>query len=315
MLEMKKYPLIRFFSKENMRSFRNMLDLENVPTTTKDGLFRTNNFNEEWLSEWKRYIFNIADDELVLRPFDGSYDFRLLNISMLRILELLISCSTFPPSKEVYEQMFKHHVENMAISCGIQPEKYDSFKYNFDIFIDLFAERRSYILNNGIDDIELNSEATCQFRASKDHLVFGKRVGDALGLHPALGAMLNPTGGIVGANNSNFILRSFSIMPSVRKNAIIHDATGYLRYYHGIGPGYRFLDTGDIRGRLTPINGILNGWKLPPADIVKYCKWKMEEFTYNLNYQKYTSGDNGTFMQLFSIVIIVCILTMLYHLV
>ena len=305
----RKYPLIRFFSKAYERSFRNMLDLENVPTTTKDGLFRTNNFNEEWLSEWKRYIFNIADDELVLRPFDGSYDFRLLNISMLRILELLISCSTFPPSKEVYEQMFKHHVENMAISCGIQPEKYDSFKYNFDIFIGLFAERRSYILNSGIDDIELNNEATCRFRASKDHLIFGKIVGDALGLHPALGAMLNPTGGIVGSSNSNFILRSLAILPSVRKNGIIHDATGYLRYYHGIGPGYRFLDTGDIRGRLTPINGIFYGWKLPRANFLKSYKWKMIELARKLTCIKNTDVIDEMLKILSLFVIVLCTLT------
>ena len=135
-----KYPLIRFFSNTYERSFSNMLDLEKVIQ-----LFRANNFNEEWLSEWKEYIFNIADDELVLRPFDGSYNFKLLNKSMLRILELLISCYTLLPSKEVLEQMFKHHVENMAISCGIQPENYQRFMSNFDRFIGLFAERRSYI--------------------------------------------------------------------------------------------------------------------------------------------------------------------------
>ena len=274
-----KYPLIRFFSKAYERSFQKMLDLGNIPTAPKEGLFRANNFNEEWLSEWKEYIFNIADDELVLRPFDGSYNFKLLNISMLRILELLISSPRLPPSKEVYEQMFKHHVENIAISCGIQQEKYDHVLSNFERFLDLFAERRSYILYNGVEDIEINIEATCQFRGSKDHLIFGKMVGDALGLHPVFGALLNPTGGIVGVNNSNFLLRSLSILPSLKKNGIIHDAAGYLRYYHGIGPGYRFLEPGEIRGRLTPINGVLNGWKLPKADIFKFSKWEMIIFS------------------------------------
>ena len=123
----------------------------------------------------------------------------------------------------------------------------------------------------------MNNEATSQFRASKDHLIFGKIVGDALGLHPSLGALLNPTGGIVGSNNSNMFLRSLSILPSVRKNAITHDAMGYLRYYHGIGPGYKYLDVGDIKGRLTPINGILYGFKLPRANLLRYFKWKAQE--------------------------------------
>ena len=66
-------------------------------------------------------------------------------------------------------------------------------------------------------------------------------------------------------------------MPSFRKNGIIHDATGYLRYCHGIGPGYKCLDTGDMKDRLTPINGIFYGFKLPKADLRKYRKWKRTE--------------------------------------
>ena len=124
-------------------------------------------------------------------------------------------------------------------------------KTNFYKFFQLYAIRREYIQRSGgAEDIESNNEDTCEFRASKDHLIFGKIVGDALGLHPALGALLNPTGGIVGSNNSNMFLRSLSILPSVRKNAITHDAMGYLRYYHGIGPGYKYLDVGDIKNIL-----------------------------------------------------------------
>ena len=254
--------LIRLFSSTRVRSFNELLDLEHIPTQPNH-LFRSNNFDDEWLLEWRKYIFNISDDEIVLRPFDGSYDFELLNISMLHILEVLSACSCLPPCVEVYEQVFKEHVENIAKSCGIEREYFSKFKTNFYNFIQLYAVRRDYIKNSGAEDIELNNEATSQFRASKDHLIFGKIVGDALGLHPSLGALLNPTGGIVGTNNSNMFLRSFAILPSFRKNGIIHDATGYLRYYHGIGPGYKYLDVGDIRGRITPFNGVFYNWRQP----------------------------------------------------
>ena len=195
MITSKRRSIITIRSADEDSQFSELLHLDTIPTDRKDYLFSPKEFDGDWFNEWKEYIFTLSTSELILTPFDGSYNFKLLNISMLHVLE--------------------------------------------------------------------------------DHLIFGKIVGDALGLHPALGAMPNPTGGIVGSNNSNFILRSLAILPSFRKNGIIHDATGYLRYYHGIGPGYRFLDTGDIRGRLTPTNGMFYGFKLPKANLKKYLKWKM----------------------------------------
>ena len=267
MITSKRRSIITIRNADEDSQFSELLHLDTIPTDRKDYLFSPKEFDGDWFNEWKEYIFTLSTNELILTPFDGSYNFKLLNISMLHVLEVLSAISTLPLSQDVYEQVLKEHVENIARSCGIEATNFGLFKCNFDIFMDLYEKRRTYILNNGIEDIELNNEATCLFRASKDHLIFGKIVGDALGLHPALGAMLNPTGGIVGSNNSNFILRSLAILPSFRKNGIIHDATGYLRYYHGIGPGYRFLDTGDIRGRLTPTNGMFYGFKLPKANL------------------------------------------------
>ena len=255
--------------------FCELLHLDTIPTERKDYLFSPKEFNEDWFIEWKEYIFTLATNELVLTPFDGSYNYKLLNISMLHVLEVLSAISTLPLSQEVYNQVLKEHVENMARSCGIEAHNFDYFKSNFDLFMDLYEKRMSYVVNSGAEEIELNNEATSQFRASKIHLIFGKIVGDALGLHPALGALLNPTGGIVGPNNSNIFYRAWSILPSFKKNGIIHDATGYLRYYHGVGPGYKYLDKGDITGRLTPINGVLYGLKLPRANLGKYFKWEM----------------------------------------
>ena len=274
---MRRESILRIQSADEKSAFSELLNLKNIPTNGKEYLFQPKEFDDTWFEEWTEYIYTLTTNELVLTPRDRSYDFKLLNISMLHILEVLSACSCLPPCVEVYEQVFKEHVENIAKSCGIEREYFSKFKTNFYKFIQLYAVRRDYIKNSGAEDIELNNEATSQFRASKDHLIFGKIVGDALGLHPSLGALLNPTGGIVGSNNSNMFLRSLSILPSVRKNAITHDAMGYLRYYHGIGPGYKYLDVGDIKGRLTPINGILYGFKLPRANLLRYFKWKAQE--------------------------------------
>ena len=233
------FKLIRHFSSLKSRSFRYRLGLEQVTTGVNHSIFRKNNFNNTWLHEWREYLFRITDDEIVLSPFDGSYDFELLNNSMFHILSHLRSSANLPPSREEYTYLYKEQIENVAVSCGILPENILCFESNVYKFFQLYAERREYIQSSGVHDIELNNEATNQFRASKDHLIFGKIVGDALGLHPTLGALLNPTGGIVGVRNSNCFLRSLNLLPSIRKNAIVHDAAGYLRRYHGIGPGYR----------------------------------------------------------------------------
>ena len=258
-------------------SFRDMLDLQHIPTASHDELFLPNEFNEEWFIRWKEYIYDIIKDELLLRPFDWSYDYKRLNKSMQTLLELLNGCSTLPPSNQVYEEVLKPHVENIARACGIHVQLYEQFKLNFDEFVGLYSSRRDYIKTNAIEEIEMNNAATDEFRGSSDHLIFGKMVGDALGLHPVWGAMLNPTGGVSGPSNSNIIMRNCILVPSIRKNSVLHDATGYLRLYHGIGPGYRYLEMGDIKGRLSPYNGALNGFWLPRADHVKNFFWKMEE--------------------------------------
>ena len=199
----RKFKLIRHFSSLKSRSFRDRLALEHITTEANHSIFRKNNFNNAWLREWRDYLIKITDDEIVLSPFDGSYNFELLNNSMFHILSYLTSNPNLPPSREEYEYLFKRHVANIAASFEILPGKFHCFESNFYKFFQLYAIRREYIQRSGVHDIESNNEDTCEFRGSKDHLIFGKIVGDALGLHPALGALLNPTGGIVGIRNSN----------------------------------------------------------------------------------------------------------------
>ena len=305
-------PLIKIWSSlsHSKRTFSDMLELGRINTEKNIRLFQPKEFNEEWMGNWKKYIYNIIDDELLLRPFDSSYDDQLINESMQTLLELLNGCSTLPPSNQMYEEVLKPHVENIARACGIHVQLYEQFKLNFDEFVELYSSRRDYIKTNAIEEIEMNNAATDEFRGSSDHLIFGKMVGDALGLHPVWGAMLNPTGGVSGPSNSNIFVRSLNIVPSIRKNTVLHDATGYLRLYHGIGPGYRYLSMGDIEGRLDSSNGVLNGFWLPRADYVKNFFWKME----GLEYMSIIKGPDLTMTILhyfYLLVIVLCFFVLL----
>jgi hypothetical protein len=84
-------------------------------------------------------------------------------------------------------------------------------------------------------------------------LKFGKVVVDTLHksglttrhLHPVFGALLSPTGGMVGPGDTDLTV----LAPGERSHrtywtmhAIVHDAAGYLHNYHGVGPGYNYLN-------------------------------------------------------------------------
>lgn len=79
------------------------------------------------------------------------------------------------------------------------------------------------------------------FLGSNTNLRYGKVVGDAFGIDPVFGAMLNPTGGLVGPDNFSFPGDS----TAVGYHGVVHDAAGYLYNYHGAGPGYNYLGLED----------------------------------------------------------------------
>lgn len=78
------------------------------------------------------------------------------------------------------------------------------------------------------------------FNGSNSQMRFGKVVGDALGIDPALGAMLHPGGGLVGPGN--FAVAADNT--AVGYHATLHEAAGYLHTYHNAGPGYDYLGGG-----------------------------------------------------------------------
>lgn len=89
------------------------------------------------------------------------------------------------------------------------------------------------------------------FLGSNTNLRYGTVVGDAFGIDPVFGAMLNPTGGLVGPDNYSVPGDS----TAVGYHGIVHDAAGYLYTYHNeAGPGYNYLGLED-RDTASPLSG------------------------------------------------------------
>jgi hypothetical protein len=109
--------------------------------------------------------------------------------------------------------------------------------------LDTENEHRAPLLSmsvaNGLPDNSVHM-------GSNDQLRFGKMVGDAVGnLDPVFGALLSPTGGIPGPGNQRITnpaaLFAAGGAEVLTNHGIAHDAGGYLRTYHDIGPGYQYV--------------------------------------------------------------------------
>jgi hypothetical protein len=90
---------------------------------------------------------------------------------------------------------------------------------------------------------------------SASQLRSGNIVGDAFGIDPVFGAMLNPTGGLVGPGNCAFDADDCA----VGYHGAVHDAAGYLFNYHRTGPGYDYLRKDQPRDPGDPLSGQREG--------------------------------------------------------
>ena len=88
------------------------------------------------------------------------------------------------------------------------------------------------------------------FMGSTSQLRSGQVVGDALGMDPAFGALLNPSGGLVGPGNTAFDGDD----SAVGYHGAVHDAAGYLYNYHDQGPGYDYMGL-EGRDTASPLSG------------------------------------------------------------
>lgn len=89
------------------------------------------------------------------------------------------------------------------------------------------------------------------FMGSTTQLRYGGMIGDAFGVDPVFGALLNPTGGRVGPDNNSLDLNDYA----VGYHGIVHDSAGYLYNYHKVGPGYDYLHQDQPRDTSHPFTG------------------------------------------------------------
>ena len=102
---------------------------------------------------------------------------------------------------------------------------------------------------------------------------YGKVVGDALNIDPVFGAMLNPTGGLVGLGEYAITVGEDE---GLGYHGTFHDAAGYLYNYHQTGPGYDYLNMEGHRDTGHPLTGQQSGipyWndRLPGTSITEFA--------------------------------------------
>ena len=140
---------------------------------------------------------------------------------------------------------------------GIMELKYplDIFQKQYEIYLRLLSDREDFIEEYNRKSWIRNLSPIQNLRKTKwnkwgshKQFMFGKFVVDAINekynynLHPIWGAMLNPTGGMIGPGNKELIEGLWNSYLGL--HACIHDASGYLYTYHQIGNcGYNYLNT------------------------------------------------------------------------
>ncbi len=129
-------------------------------------------------------------------------------------------------------------LKRLAKARGMDPAEAQK---QYDKAVQLKSEAKAIAKKQGKEyEYELPPENLMytEFWGSKEQMAFGNIVGDNLGLDPAFGSMLSPTGGLVGPGANALHLKDSAI----GYHGIAHDAAGYLSNFHKIGPGYEYRD-------------------------------------------------------------------------
>lgn len=138
----------------------------------------------------------------------------------------------------------------LVVIADLRGRPLDEVKSEYGKFQELMEERDAA----GADPVPGLGGAHPSFMGSNTQMRYGSVVGDAFGIDPVFGSMLNPTGGLVGPGN-------WAIAGDdtpVGYHGIIHDAAGYLNTYHDVGPGYDYLGVDPIP-TTNPLSGQVAG--------------------------------------------------------
>ena len=145
-------------------------------------------------------------------------------------------------------QQVQQALDQITEARGLQRE---AVQAHYERYLELRSEAERIGAAKGHEPIsEVNQFFHDRFMGSATQLRYGQVVGDSLGIDPVFGAMLNPSGGLVGPGNAAIDLGESAL----GYHGVVHDAAGYLFNYHSVGPGYDYLG---LEGRDTssPLSG------------------------------------------------------------
>lgn len=152
----------------------------------------------------------------------------------------------------------KSLITELARIRGVPAAKLDA---EYDRFMILRAQQEAVRQKKNEEVVpDLAEDIHSEFMASQPQLLFGKVIGDAFGVDPVFGALLSPTGGMVGPGNKALHLDDDD---PTGYHGIVHDAAGYLFNYHNQGPGYDYLGKEAAKGHQTsdPLTGQQSGMR------------------------------------------------------
>jgi hypothetical protein len=157
----------------------------------------------------------------------------------------------------------------LVIIADLRGRPVEEMRGEFEKFQELAAERDAA---GGVGGLSGHPS----FMGSNTQMRYGSVVGDAFGIDPVFGAMLNPTGGLVGPGNWAIAGDD----TAVGYHGVVHDAAGYLHTYHDAGPGYDYLGR-EGRDTSSPLSGQREGisyWRDKlggPSPVSAPAEWVM----------------------------------------
>ena len=169
-------------------------------------------------------------------------------------------------SKELKEAMdtlwkYRHDPNNPAVADALKKiaeargKPLDQIQQDWQRYQAALAEQERIAAQKGIEPPPgINTFLHPNFMGSTSQLRYGQVAGDALGMDPVFGALLNPTGGLVGPGNKAVDGNDSAL----GYHGAVHDAGGYLYNYHDQGPGYDYLGL-EGRDKGSPLTGQREG--------------------------------------------------------
>lgn len=142
----------------------------------------------------------------------------------------------------------------LVIIAELRGRPVDDIRSEYERFQEIRGQRDAAVAV-GKEAVPGLSGGNSGFMGSNTQMRYGQVVGDAFGIDPVFGALLNPTGGLVGPGN-------FVVFPGgdnpVGYHGVVHDAAGYLHTYHDAGPGYNYLGAEPFSNS-NPLTGQVSG--------------------------------------------------------